>query len=957
MSSTLVICALDHFGAEVLSRVLDLDPSYREDGRIDWTWLGEGPVPPGSVDWSVPPGDKEALELRPPGWPSVSVDFNRSDSLKIARVQATRILEDRNRVLQRKAGTEEDQMVWLLFVGSLANPDSAVLAQACFEALVEKPALWQSWRMAGVWALARSTCDHQLDDETCDAATAVSLEDFQKVLERAKTREQDVWHPLFPQYLVGAGPSLVEPPPSRPDAALQCTMAVLGVVERKLRSADKESIFHFDHQTDHTARWCGVNVFDASRPFGILGAAMISQRPALLRECAAGILVREMLLELHKQPAPQDDLGPLPQATDAKDLEAYVDSLVSTALTEMVEFLGKSGFELPSGLKGEFTPENVIQMLGWDKRIQTWKERINDVFGWPSLKVLPLEDWDQTLQELETVALRFFKADKERTEQLFISAVLQSTRTVVAKSLRRICEETTMRQGTPAFWQPHLVCRFFLKRLQKRITDDVERLDKDLTKERRQLPDDRELAQFEPNRRILAGRLRKVIRMLPSPFAMGCRIVPLALVCWLVFQWTDFPYYEGKSEAFVFHAKWINGAASSILLGGYLWVRARVVQYRLVQRTYDNWHRLMLEQFEAELKQSLVTIRERSHYVCRDYLSFLATPELAASVRFRDRTQVPLPPANTVPSVRAEAASHTSDQTLMRFLHRYHRDLSRSIRAWDIWIFQQIPRFNQEHRNLVLPRIPMGRQGVDKLRVLVRDAFPKLAGDTRDRHEIFRSLSSDSRSALRQTQDREAWLLFQHGSAARSVEAGWLWEGDFSQLPFPSKKHREIRDHCRRVLHAMSSGLALGCPYLHRTLGTWILNDRYGETSWDDVGSLHIGVRKDLIQLSIQQHPLFSPVGQPPSDFREIWVAEETPFSRSFKNDFPGTVYHDMNTDSDPYSGFLVICRLRLNLDAAAIVNASPDPTRPGSILGLQRSRALARHTGTIPPLLNPAIL
>lgn len=956
MPSSLVICALDPFGAEVLARVLDLDSSYREDKRIVWTWLGEGPSPPGPVDWSEQPADKEALELRPDDWPAVSVNFNRKESLGIARVQATRILEERNRSLQRTAGAEEDQMVWLLFVGSLANPDSAVLAQACFEALVEKPALWQSWRMAGVWALARSTCDHQLDDETCDAATAVSLDDFQRVLERAKNKEQEVWHPLFPQYLIGAGPSLVEPPPSRPDSALQGAMAVLGVVERKLRSTDKSSIFHFDHETDHTARWCGRNEFDASRPFGILGAAMISQRPAVLRECAAGVLLREMLMDLQKQAEPQDGLGPLPQSTDAKDLEAYVNPIVSETLAGLVSCLEKNGFKLPSGLKGEFSPEIVVEMLGWDKRIQTWKERINDVFGWPSLKILPLEDWDQTLQELEAVALRFFKADKERTEQIFITAVLESTRTVIATGLRRICQDTTMRQGTPAFWQPHLVCRFFLKRLQERIEEDVRRLDLDLINERRNLPDDREMAQFEPNRRILAGRLRRMIRMLPSPFAMACRIVPLALVCWLIFQWIDFSYYEGKSESFVFHAKWIKGAASSLLLGGYLWVRARVIHYRIVRQTYQNWHRLMLEQFEAELRKSLVTIRERSHHVCRDYLRFLADPKLASSMRFRERTQVPLPPANTEFFARAEATAHVSDCKVRRFLHRYHRDLLHGIRAWEVWIFQQIPRFNQAHRDLVLPRIPPGRQGVDKLRILVREAFPKLTGESQERHELFRSLSSDAQNALRRAPDREAWLLLQHGRAGRIGETEWLWEGDFSQLPFPSRKHREIRDHCRRVLHAMAGGLAFGCPHLHRTLGTWILNDLYLKTNWDEVGNLHIKAREDFVQLSLQQHPLYGAAGEHPYDAREIWVPEATRFSDSFQTDFPDTVYHDIDTDSEPYAGFLVMCRLRLNLDAAAVVNASPDPSRSGSILGLQRSRAMERHSGSIPPLLIPAI-
>lgn len=315
-----------------------------------------------------------------------------------------------------------------------------------------------------------------------------------------------------------------------------------------------------------------------------------------------------------------------------------------------------------------------------------------------------------------------------------------------------------------------------------------------------------------------------------------------------------------------------------------------------------------------------------------------------------------LPPANTPATLRSEANAQVADRSLRRFLHRYHRDLQHGIRAWEAWIFQQTPRFNQAHRDLVLPRIPLGRQGVDKLMSLVRDAFPALAGNKQERHELFRSLSSDAHGALRRAPDREARLLLQQGRVTSNGEPQWRWEGDFSRLPFPSRKHRENRDHCRRVLHAMSLGLAFGCPHLHRTLGTWILNDLYQESRWDDVGNLHIAARERFVQLSLQQHPLFATAGHHPNDAREIWVPEPTPFSESFQTEFPDTVYHDIDSDSDPYAGFLVMCRLRLNLDARAVVTASPDPTRPGSILGLHRRRAVERHAASVPPLLIPAI-
>ena len=122
MPSSIVIGAVDPFGAEVLARVVDLDPSFRSSTQIRWTWMGDGPPPPGPVPWSVAPADKDALELRPASWPEVSLNFNRKASLDIARRQATLVLEERNRTLQRAAGAEEDAIVWVLFVGSLARP-------------------------------------------------------------------------------------------------------------------------------------------------------------------------------------------------------------------------------------------------------------------------------------------------------------------------------------------------------------------------------------------------------------------------------------------------------------------------------------------------------------------------------------------------------------------------------------------------------------------------------------------------------------------------------------------------------------------------------------------------------------------------------------------------------------------------------------------------------------------
>ncbi len=950
MPLSFAICALDPFGAEVLARVFALDGSLREESTIAWHWLGGDTCPPVGVPWSAG-RDSPGFPIRPPSWQRISQDYDRAARFGEAKDLASIAFGKHNRKVQKTAATEQDAVTWVLFVGSLANPDSAILAQASFSSLAENPALWQGWRMAGVWALARSTCDLDLEEDLCDASTATSLDDFQEILQRAAASQPDVWYPLFPQFLVGAGPNLVDPPPSRPDSSVQCAMAVLGVLHRQLREPNVDSLFFFRHESDRTAKWARQR-FDPSRPFGLFGAAIVSQRRELLIECIAGVMLRKMLEELARQPEPGTQGRPLSDSDDPPALEAYINGLVSDALRSVTSHLARNGCNRDTPVDGLFSPEILVHLLGWEKKISIWKSRIEEVFGWPAIVRLPLEDWDQTLQELEAVTLRFFKTDMEREESSLLHNLENGLRSAITETLDKICDDALYEVNSPAPWKPHLLARRFLERLLQRLKEQNANVSADLVRERRELPDDKTMAEFEPLRHRLARRLKKKVRAIPSPVAVLCRLAAMATGCFLVFQCIDFPYYAAQSDGFVFHAKWIKGLVAAILMGGYLVFRARVVVPRQLRKAYKNWQRHLLDHLIAQSKLAFLAVREHSHQLAYDYADYLLRPELPPETRFHGFTEVRVvPPAGPL-AIRIGLAGNATDRRIRRFVHKYHQDLRRGIRAWSLWLRRQADCFNTANRDIVLPLVPSGAAGETKFLELAAEALPELNSDATRRQAVFRKLAGAIPFATEDPGRAQGHMLLRKGTA--DCSGRWNWSGDFSCVPFPSRQHLETRALCQSVVHTLTRGLKRVCPGIERPLGTWLLNDIYGcRSDWGEVTDIHIPFRSSFVQKTVQQHPLFAPPGSTPHDLTEFWVPQQNLFTQSFVTEMPGILLRDLVADDDPYAGFIAVCRLRLGLNAQSIVAASVDLLSPHCILGLQKVN-IVNSNPILPDILCP---
>jgi len=921
MPDLIILCALDSFGAEALAKVRSLDSLVASDERILWAWGGDGdrPLPPGwpprEPFWSL---DDDAAKLSFAHPRSVDETFDRRAYFEAIVASAARHLSEWNRKLDAQTRRSDERLVHLFFVGSLADPRSALRAQACFQAYSKNSALWGGWRMGGVWALGRNTASLPFNEGLADASTAVSLRDLATSLATIGQEHAGRWLPLLPQFIAGNGARLADPLPSRLDAALLCAMGLLGRVHGARGRLQGDSPFLTQHEADTIAYWAAQTPFNPAQPLAALGASVVVKRHSLLLEAFATFTILSHLEQFQQQDAPEANWGPLP--THAPQLAEQLEHWMAAALSEISGRLAERGFTQEAASSFPFGAEAVQATIGWEAFYRRFRARIEQAFGWESFASLPLESWDQSLQELQGVAERFFLADRQRFLHQFEGAFVESLDRTVRARLDAISLGASL-PDAPCPFQPHLAARRFVAQLESELRRQKQADEQARRKERHTLCPDDELPKVEREVQRLYSRLRRAVREVPSPLAILARIVTVFVVALFCFGLLDFPPYASYPPEQVRMLKLIPAGLFSLGLGGYLIFKCRRLKADL-RKTFARWFSRQLEFYrERNLRLALVA-RDELYQLAIDYFRWLAlVPGEKALPTFVEFCHLARERSHHWPLGSGPLAA----SEVQRFLHNYPADLRHAHAAWRTQLIRVINRFTECSREFILPYIPRDEDGLLKLRQLVKEVLPGLEGRPA---EIRAELSAIvARIQTSPSLAPELPALPGQEAARRRRGAAAEWRGSFTFLPHPDADGGEP---ARRIVETFVEDFRQHVAKLDRSLRQWILDDLYGEQSWSDIRDMHPPTWHLIDRAKL---PPLAPPRDQPTPLAEIWMPAEDHFSQSFDPSKRAARYI-MQLDADPHRAFYALLALHHSLTADDVIYGTGGSGDPDNLLG-----------------------
>lgn len=945
MADLVVVCALDHFGAEVARKARDLDILVQRDERILWLWAGPGSAPEmpgrqtGDPLWSTGP-DADRLKLD--AATKLHAGFDRQAEFATLKPIAAECLQVWNRVFDAANHRPDERLCHLVLTGSLADPRSALRALAFYAAYCETPSLWGGWRLRAAWALGRNTGGDELPEALREAATAISLRDLAAmVATQTKTLGHD-WLPPFPQYLAGNGRRLGDVLPTRSEAALLCALTVLGSVHHIRSRLSTESLFSFRHEQDTAATWIGLRPFDSVRPFAALGAAVVLKHQALLLEALATRLARGVLAEYARQDVPANHWGPEIETGSplAGLMVKWCDALRDDLRRELI----RRGYDQACPTPIPFSVAAVKLTVGWDAFFGRFRSQIDAVFGWNEFSKRPLESWEYALNELNSLADRFFLADRQRHLRQFVGASVESLDAALRARFDAIALESASSEF-PAPLQPHLVSRRLAAAAESSFAHLAEEDRKTRVQEREELCSESDVTRKESNLNARFRHLLSLVRSVPSPLAIFVRVLLVLAVSLFCFGLAEFPYFAQLTPQQVALAR----LGQALLVGGVVGVWLLVRAFRLkaeLRAAFDEWFKLKREYFrERHLRMELDTREELFAALCEYFRWLRESPETAAWKPFHEFSATAQRVAGTWPLQRGPLA----EPALHEFLHTYPQQFAQALAAWDAELFRVVERFTECRREFLLPYIPRQREGVRKLERLLARAWPGLAGTKPTGKEEALDLLARCREANLSAPAKPA-LPYLQATRSRSDEAPeWLgtWRG-FSAPDGPGTAPSPAGQFASRVTATIAAYLRAYPGPFERTLTRWLLEDVYEVESWEKVGDLHPALWT-LIDTT-KQPPLAGNAGQA-APLREIWMPGANHFTDSFDPERRAPRY-DMKTDDDIDRPFYAILTLLPALTADDVIHGPGGEKSPDNLLG--KHLAEQSKAAPLPGVLNP---
>lgn len=674
-TADILVIPLDEFGEECLRQAQSLDAAlWREERRLRILRPGiaesEGAVP-------LLPGRGES---RATAHPKLAKFFNAE-------------------------ATPEGEVDHCILLGSLMEPESAEWSLAFFEALFFDPRLLHLWRACALWACSETTTS--LDYTGYGGAMKKAQKILGKIDTLHATTTGKPWQRETPQVIIGRTGSATAALLPREESALVVALGLLcRIYEIRGRLGRPE-----DELVGNVIPFFCGGPGDPETPFVHLGASLIAAHPSLLARAAAADLARGLFETLADQAAPEPDLGPrLDQ--HRHDLAHKIDHAAQAAMAETGRMAQSMGLAVK---EGGLSVEWLARELKRDDLIEQWKLQVEESFGWDRFSALPLESWDQCLQEVDSLTTRFFDDQMAGYLKRFENAWPSLFQAGVARVLGEVAAgEMLTAEGT---MRPHLMVRSVLHRLRElveegRRKDEQARRDEEDGSAMGEVSLDLEKFPSLIQDHLLA--LKRTLRSIPSPLAFYARLPVILAIALAASEWFDLGLTPNLAPDLRFLANCGIGLGAGLVFWLYLYIRMRRIKSGLEEK-YTQWltlvHEYHEQRFRNAARRSRALIWDLSTIWC-DWVADPAPPGDRQSLAAYAGEQSQGWPEH----LREALDAMTPASSLHAYLHDYKTTLPEAAEHCETLVSAALRSLGGVRRKLLLPPFDETIQGVAHFR-------------------------------------------------------------------------------------------------------------------------------------------------------------------------------------------------------------------------------------------------
>lgn len=674
-TADIVVIPLDAFGTECVNQARYLDAAlWREETRLRI-------IVPGVAD-----GNQESPVL-----PSPSEDAEPARALL--------------RQFFNASATPEGDVDHCILVGSLMEPGSADWSLLFYGELFSDPRFLHLWRACSLWACSETTTGLEYPKY------AEGMEHARSVLHRIQSLHESSqgapWQTETPQVIVGRAGGAASPLLPRDESALVVALGLLcRIYEIRGRLTQPGMV------GAHMARpFFSVASEKAATPFVHFGASLVATHPSLLARAASADFVRRLFEILQQQADPEPGLEPRLDL-HRQDLVPVIDLASNHALAETGRLALARGLATK---EGGLSVDWLARELDRSELLEQWKNQIGENFGWERLKTLPLENWDQSLQEFDSLTSLFFEDQMAGFLKRFESEWTPLFAEGVARVLGEVAAREMLNEG--GTMRPHLMARSVLHRIRERIEEGRRDDERARREEADRSPVDEVGLDLEKHPAMIQDRLvdlKRTLRTIPSPLAFYARLPIVFAIAFVAGEWINFARGTSLSPEIRFLVNTGIGFAAG--LGLWMYLRARMCGIKKVlEEKYSEWLILVTEyhehRFRIAARRSRALVWDLSALWC-DWVADPAPEEQRHSLlEFAGRQ------AGTWPEhLRESLERMRPDSSIHAFLHDYRTSLKEGARHCELLVKAALQSLGGVRRKLLLPPFDDTTAGIDHFR-------------------------------------------------------------------------------------------------------------------------------------------------------------------------------------------------------------------------------------------------
>lgn len=647
-------------------------------------------------------GEEKRLCILHPG-----ASEERANSLPALTESPDRIEKKLTHFFNAEA-TPEGDVDHCILVGSLLERASADWSALFFRVLFSDPRLLHLWRASAFWACSGTTSTLEYDQYpgAMDHAMTI-LGHIMGLYDSADV----AWRKDTPQVIVGRAATADSPLLPRDESAL---VVALGLLCRIYEIRGQLSQPSMVPTYNITPFFSTTSTTKATTPFVHFGASLIASYPSLLARAASAELSRCLLEKLAQQAKPESELGP--RLDDSRrDLTPVLEQAARDAMAEAGRI---AHIRKLASTDGGLSVDWLARELGRTDLMEKWKEQIEENFGWERIETLPLESWDQSLQELDSLTTRFFEDQMasflKRFEGEWIAIFQEGTIRVLGEV---VAGEILSNEGS---LRPNLMARSVLYYLKKQIEegrrdDQKARSEEDDRSAVDEIALDLEKYPAQIQEHLL--RLKKSLRSIPSHLAFYARVSLIFAVVFVLGDWLNFAGNTGFPLEHHFLINTGIGLIAALALVFYLGGRMRSLKKDL-EKKYDKYLTLVGEyhehRFRLAARQSRALIWDLSALWC-EWVADPASPDQRSSLL--DYIKGRKGQDDKWPAHLQDALHRITPETSIHaYLHDYKDTLPKAAQHCNTLVEAALRAFSGTRRKLQLPPFDHTKEGIAHFR-------------------------------------------------------------------------------------------------------------------------------------------------------------------------------------------------------------------------------------------------